>query len=372
MLRIFLLVTALTAGPSRTVETVKNVETVAPAPTALDGFGHHVAIVTEAGGDATVAFTSMGSLYAARSDRSERTWLPPVKVAEVGDCARPFSLALDASNGLLAIAFVDRAHDVRVATSKDTGVSWIIERLMPGRDPSLAMAFGRAYLTWVDEAGGHYATGRPDELETWHPMPVPARVGKGDLAPVVGVDSRGEPGVVWLDGAPLDVFFWRPTAPAMTAVHTHASGGSWDLALAFERARPRIALRGTVDGAYGVWMIAAADAGRTWGPAVRIPDDGTHVPTGPVGLALSAHGKMAITVATDDALGGEGACGWPKVSREDPEHVWSTCSPIPDMRIGNRSPAVAFDGEELMVAVTNADGMPGIYVWRSGLGVWSG
>jgi hypothetical protein len=367
MLRIFLVAWALATGPAQTVETVAP----APADGAAD-FGQHVAIVTEAGRDATVAFTSHGALYAARSDRSEHTWLPAVKVAEVGDCARPFSLALDESNGLLAIAFVDRANDVRVATSKDTGATWVIERLMAGRDPSIVMALGRAYMTWADAAGGHYATGRADELETWRPMPVPARIGEADPAPVVGVDNRGEPGVVWVDGAPVDVFFWRPTAPPVTALHTGTLGGSWDLALAFERARPRIALRGTVRGSYGLWMIAAGDAGLGWLPVQSIPNDGAQVPVGPVSLAISEKGQMAVTVATDDVLGGGARCGWPKVAREDPAHVWATCSPIRDTRIGNRSPAVTFDGEELMVAVTNADWKPGLYVWRSGFGELSG
>jgi hypothetical protein len=352
------------SGPSRNVETVVE----APPGSDVTEFGRHLALVAVPGGEATVAFTTNGILYAARSDRARSAWLPPMKIGAIGGGDRPVALALDRSNGLLAIAYVDKTQQLQVATSKDSGMTWHSQFLNPGtpaRDPSIAMAGGRAYVTWVDAAGAHYATGRPDDLSTWRPTEVPTETEA--VVPVVAVDSRGEPGVAWASGVPLDVFFWRPTAPASVVVHTGDVNDTYDLALAFEGARPRIVLRASVAGVYGLWSAASSDAGRTWPSVSRIPPDGAVEPVGFPVLAVSPGGRAAVVTQTHDVLEGDGRCGWPKLSRSDDFGAWTTCSPIQGSRLGNGEPVVAFDGEHLIVAVTNHDSdarAPGIYVWR--------
>src|SRR5262249_34802449 len=158
--------------PSRNVETVLEV----PPGSDPSDFGKHLQLVTVPNGEATVAFTWRGALYASKSDRARGGWLPPMKIGDAGESERAISLALDRSTGMLAVAYVDSTEQLRVAVSKDSGMTWHSERLnpgTPGRDPSIALAGGRSFMTWVDAAGAHYATGRPDDVRAWQPVEVP-------------------------------------------------------------------------------------------------------------------------------------------------------------------------------------------------------
>jgi hypothetical protein len=346
-----------------------NVETVMEGtfPEAVE-MGRHLALVTATRGQAIVAFTSRGILYTSTSDRDRRAWRNPVRVGDAGESERPISLALDQTTGTLGLAYVDATQQIRIATSKDSGKSWLVQRVTPGspgRDPSIGVANGRAYLSWVDAAGAHLAQGPTDDVSAWRRVEVPAE--SEDATPVVAVDSRGEPGLAWAAGIPLEVWFWRPGTAAQVALHTGDVSESYDVALAFEGARPRVALRGSVTDQYGVWLAVATDPGRTWLPPRRMPQDGIAQPDGPVSLAVSASGRVAVTAATREAKGSDERCGMPKVARSDDLKHWDTCSPLRNDRLGSLSPVVAFDGDNLVVAVTNQDHdarMPGIYVWR--------
>src|SRR5581483_1174079 len=163
------------------------------------------------------------------------------------------------------------------------------------------------------------------------------------------------------------VVFWRPTTRATVALNTGSDSESWDVALAFSGARPRIVFRGMSAGTYGLWAIAATDAGRTWAAPVHIPPDGLNEATGPISVAVSPSAHAAVTGETESLAADDGRCGWPKVARSEDFHHWETCSPIAGASIGDGEAAVACDGDHLLVAGTNRDRderPPGIYVWR--------
>ena len=302
------------SGPSRNVETVLEV----PPGSDPSDFGKHLQLVTVPNGEATVAFTWRGALYASKSDCARGAWLPPMKIGDSGESERPVSLALDRSNGMLAAAYVDSTEQPRVAVSKDSGMTWHAERLnpgTPGRDPSIAMAGGRAFMTWVDAAGAH---SRPAAPTTWRPgadggadrktMTMPLRWSRWTIAESPA--SRGRA-----------AHRCRSRSGADGARQHRARHRSRQRLVGHRarvlRARPRIILRGTVEGTVrsGGHRRARTPA-RRGAARVRLPPDGLNEPEGPISVAVSPGGQAAVVAETQSSRRC-GRCGWPKVARSD-------------------------------------------------------
>jgi hypothetical protein len=325
------------------------------------------------------------SLYFEGWDRAHFKWRPVQKLDVVGDFPdrrTPFSLALDPSNGELALAWLRGDGSTMAAFSTDDGVTWKQEQVhLPDGEPSpssnsIGIASGNVYLAYFSGGNPLYMTGNAaDDPSKWTSTHPPAKDSYtfrdiGDLA----VDSSGKPAVIYYlapESGGVEAYFWRPSGTSLNKA-TDSGGRQNDspsVHLSFMGTKPRLVLaisRDDVD-VHTLWFTASDD-GSAWSAPVVVPSDGNRLMIAPLSLAITSQGAYAVTA--DDNVGNfDGMkCGWPKIARSQDGTSWATCSPNPTNRdLTSLTNSAAYAGNNhLYVGFRRMGKDQGLMVWREG------
>jgi hypothetical protein len=351
---------------------ISNVITVGPPPAGFStivprpgehpdtALGRFISPVLDSNGDPAAAFVYADPRGTGRNNdtqlmfvawnRATYRWKEPVVVAAMGPFdPRPpapcISITRDAQTGTYGIAWVDPDNKrVKLAISRDAGVTWSVEDLLTGSrpvsGPSLAFFGGKAFFSVALEDRGtlEYMTGgTDDEPSSWKSETAPMLPGNNGVlrGSSLALDGKGVPALAYWQRLNNSNFctltFWRPGgAQPVKVVDTGASGYAPDgVILAFAGTQPRMVLDSRLDRSRIVshYSVFSNDGGVTWSRPVAIPDDGNEHMGGYMSFAVSADGREAFA---GDVAGGTTdrmQCPWPKLSRTADLASWTTCAP---------------------------------------------
>lgn len=371
-------------------------------------YGRGLRMILDSNGDPALSFlwvdpnvdgdNTDSQLYFMSWNRAQYQWNAPVQIATVGDIDAhtlvPISLARDASNNVLGIAYLvaaDSGYRIDLATSTDGGAGWKPQTVATSADqlqePSLGMAKGNVHLAFYhDTVGLQYMSGSETAAPaTWTTQNIAPPPGYTDVlrAHSLAVDSAGNPGVAFIAVSDSDTAesFWRPGASAIVAASNNGKQtDDPDVQLSFAGTKPRIAYAGGRDDNYFadydhlIWAMKALDDGASWAPAVNVPSDGNRSLEGPIWISSGSNGQAAI-VSTDNGGNQDNVkCGEPKISRSSDVISWATCgaASLDGPSIGSEFAVVQFGGnDKLWVSFQigdDASDLPaGIVIWREPL-----
>lgn len=383
------------------------------ATTPPDTTLRHSALALDGDGDAALAWIAAPkdkprSVMFTRWERALGGFRAPVVVAEIatagGEAAphRSVSLALDASSGLIAVAYVTDApragrgplRVAAVAFSSDGGATFPTKEIASVAvdpsdldehvsNPSVALAGGTTYLAYLQAqyrcgagpcTGGSLAT-RAAGATVWTREELPLVSGSTAQreAPVsLAVDASGTPGVLYFtrggDEDDTKLVYFTPSENPVTLAGTEGIAyAAPSASLAFAGLEPRAAfmLPDVAAAPYDVRFRAAA--GAAWQDVIALPTDAEHRAGSFVALALDGSGAPHVA-ANVASVSGRGDCGGPLLWRNDAAGRLDTdCIDGRVTKEGGAwvSVAIGPDGKEVVAfSNENSELLPGIVVWK--------
>jgi hypothetical protein len=340
------------------------------------------------------------TLFFVSWNRARYAWNASVNVAVIGAAMMsgpsvPVSLARDADTDVWGLAYEwenAAGASIQLATSSDGGATWKSQSVTGDpisgvlEEPSLAMWQGSFHLAYLSDNSFRYATGKlSDDPAKWksQPVPLPGGYSSTSLTVSLALDSAHNPGIAFLvsNDSGTATAFWRP-AGGGSAVLVGRNDGTIDdnpdIALSFFGTEPRIATDAIwnydlydQDYDHMIWAMRGVGDGSNWLPPVNVPSDGNMSLNSP-SIATGSRGQTAIAMESIHGGVGDGACGFPKLSRSDDFLTFKTCGPAPVHHPDFAAvdyPVVRFGGnDKLWLAFhnsdTNGDLASGLVLWR--------
>lgn len=363
---------------SGTPATYSNEVTVGPPPVGFNSvvaapramqaqsplnFASMVRMTFDANGDPTLAYISLDAnsdgenddseLFTITWNRARYAWNAPVKVDVVGEVVTrgstlPFSYARDASNNTLALLYMVKTGEVRLASSVDGAASWRTVSVATSApegsitSPSLALAAGRvhaAFRTGPDTVL-YVSGGLTDAPATWSRKTAPRLPGGGEFTQAcinVALDASNAPLVSFCEAANegynLFAALWRPATNTVTRILDTDNHQTDEPALA-------MAIHGTSIGAvfvgarddrffrdHHLWYAQSSNGGSSFDAPVALADDGADAMSAPVSVSLDAANRVAVSAPVVGGNEGATKCGRPKLMRSDNGTAFVTCAP---------------------------------------------
>ncbi len=336
----------------------------------LDPFAHPIiaAIHTDPNNDGirvddALVFTRWNGLDKT-ADGGTINYQSPITIATVGEIDlsepnRQVALSRDPMTGTIGIAYVTEQKTIKIALSRDEGVTWSLETAsLPNAsghllsNPALVLNDGVTHLAYFETEAAPCGTpecgqviyrrrvGKAAFTDAMSPAPVATSV---ILAKPIAlaVDSAGDAAVAYFTGptapiGPARLLFWRPAGTATTQIAD--SGGVantrlFSVSLTFSGTSPRAAFHlpsSTLTNTQ-LWYASANDAAGSVFTPVEIPRNGTVTTLEGTSsfqaIALDSGGKIAIAANHVGPTVDQGCKGGPKLSRSSNGTAFTTCRP---------------------------------------------
>jgi hypothetical protein len=355
------------------------VNVVARVPKGIDPatYGAAAALTADENGDPAVAFIWVDpnndqkrddtAVYFSRWNRATYSWKAPVQVGVTGDISARnshlVSVACDPASGTFAIAYSKNDQNgALIAISTDGGATWKstpVAGHLEGEVFSVGIVEnGGNWLAAIHADGGmRFLTGAiADPPATWKSQAPPAGTRMEHKIAIAPVASGGALVAFWSKpehGDNAHILVWDPQSGKIaTAADSNGQDcDDPDVRLNITGGTERILMdcpRDPKEDRQGIWYTASTESGG-WTTPVKLPVDGPRSTNSPMGLAVSASGKLAAAFASGS--GGAGTeCGYPVVARSTNGVNWTACGP------GKRSGG-DFEGNSSAIdALYTADG----------------
>ena len=332
------------------------VNVVSRVPNGVDpaNYGKAAALTADENGDPAVAFVwedpnndqnrDDTAVYFSRWNRATYSWRDPVQVGVSGDISAGnshlVSVACDPATGAFAIAYPK--HDQNgalIAISTDGGATWrstSVAGNLDGEVFSLGIVTnGGQWLAAIHaNRGTQFLTGAiSDPPGQWKSQAPPADTRIEHKIAIAPDASGGAIVAFWSKPEHGDnghIILWDPLSGKLTT--TVDSNGQDcedpDVRLNIAGATTRILMdcpRDPNEERQGIWYAASTPSGG-WSTPVQLPVDGPRSTNSPMGLAVSATGKLAAAFASGSGSAGTG-CGFPVVARSTDGMNWTACGP---------------------------------------------
>ena len=326
------------------------------------------------------------TVFAAVLDPKTNRFASPVTVAkgDNDDSGRQLSAAFDPSTKTIGIAWTAAANQIDVAFSSDGGTTWQRTTVVKDADlgpssPALALAGGKATVAFVSEGKGVAVATSPSEgaSASWTVTDVPP---PGDRSlrkfhPGIAVAADGTATVALLadaNGGGVEVDAWTVGAPSLVKVMDSNKVQNDSPSVGLAGVGSKLVVAATVcrseDDGNCLYSAVSTDGGKTWGNAVKVPDDGTD--SGSFRTEVAASPTAAAIVWSPNGSNGADSCGRPELSRSPDQHTWVSClfDKGKTFRVSSDSYGAAFasDGTMYMVFQNSSAGSAP----ELGAGVW--